>query len=111
MPNNTENLKSDVPEVLPMAQISCRLRELMEEKGRKEARRITYREIRRVTGIALNTLSGLNQVPLPKMLGTSVLERLCAYFVCDPGDLLVVTFETSAQAEGESDERKKKRRR
>lgn len=87
-------------EALPVAQLQCRLRELMAEKSRRENRRITYRIIREATGIALNTLSGLNQLPMPKMIGTHVIERLCAYFACDVGDLLVVAFSPAEENQG-----------
>lgn len=88
-------------EELPVATLQCRLRELMAEKSRREGRPITYRVIRQSTKIALNTLSGLNQTPLPRLIGTTVIERLCAFFACEVGDLFVVVFST-AQEEGAS---------
>ena len=69
--------------------IQCRLRELMEKKARETSTRITYRVINKATGVSPNTLSSLAQPELPKMIGISVIDRLCEYFDCQVGDLLV----------------------
>jgi putative transcriptional regulator len=60
----------------------------MAAKGRLERRRITYDDILAATGIAKSTLSHLandhsDRVAIPTM------ERLCAYFDCQPGDLFI----------------------
>ena len=74
--------------------IQCRLRELMAEKSRNDGQKVTYEDIRRVTGISPNTLSNLAQPILPKMIGISVIDRLCKYFDCQLGDLLVYIKES-----------------
>ena len=69
--------------------LKCRLRILMEEKRQRTGQRVTYRGISRATGISPNTLSALAQPELPKLVGISVIDRLCDYFDCDVGDLFV----------------------
>ena len=68
--------------------IQCRLRELMAIKGRGERRRITYDDIYSQTGIAKTTLTKLSN-ERAAMVGMSVMERLCDYFDCQPGDIFV----------------------
>ena len=68
--------------------IQSRLRELMAVKGRRERRRITYDDIRAATGINKNTLTRLAN-DRADLVGVATIERLCAYFECQPGDLLV----------------------
>ncbi len=68
--------------------IQGRLRELMAAKGRKERRKITYNDILVQTGISKNTLTRLAN-DRADMVGMSVIDRLCAYFDCQPGDLFI----------------------
>ena len=70
--------------------IQCRLRELMGAKGRQERRRITYDDILAQTGVNKNTLTRLAN-DRAGMVGISVIDRLCAYFGCQPGDLFIYT--------------------
>jgi putative transcriptional regulator len=69
--------------------IQFRLRELMAEKSRVSGQKVTYEDIRLATGISPNTLSRLAQPIPPKLIGVSVIDRLCKYFGCQVGDLLV----------------------
>ena len=73
--------------------IQCRLRELMAAKRRAERRKITYDTIWTQTGVSRNTLTKLAN-DLSAMVGLSVIDRLCAYFQCQPGDLFVYVEET-----------------
>ena len=68
--------------------IQCRLRELMAAKSRQEQRRITYDNILTRTGIAKSTLTKLAN-DQANMVGISVVDRLCTYFRCQPGDLFI----------------------
>ena len=68
--------------------IQYRLRELMGAKGRRERRRITYGDIQAQSGINKNTLTRLAN-DRESMVGISVIDRLCAYFDCQPGDLFI----------------------
>jgi putative transcriptional regulator len=68
--------------------IQCRLRELMAAKGRRERRRIRYEDIRAETGINKNTLTRLAN-DRADLIATLTIDRLCTYFECQPGDLLI----------------------
>lgn len=68
--------------------IQCRLRELMGAKSRRERGRITYGDIQAEMGINKNTLTRLAN-DRASMVGMSVIDRLCAYFDCQPGDLFI----------------------
>ena len=68
--------------------VQFRLKELMAERERLTGDRVTYRLIRDAQGISTNTLHKIatNQ---QKMVGLSVIDRLCEFFDVQPGDLLV----------------------
>ena len=68
--------------------IQCRLRELMAEKGRQIRRKITYDVIWSETGLSRSTLARLAN-DREERIAISTLDRLCAFFDCQPGDLLV----------------------
>ena len=68
--------------------MQCRLRELMGARGRLLRRRITYEDIQAATGVNKNTLTRLAN-DRAGMVGMSVIDRLCSYFDCQPGDLFV----------------------
>ncbi len=68
--------------------IQCRLRELMAIKSREEGRRVTYEKITEATGIFNSTLTRLANNRFERTDRT-VLDRLCEFFGCQPGDLLV----------------------
>ncbi len=72
-----------------MGEIGIRLKELMAQKSRLEGRRVTYADIYKSTGIFSSTLSRL-AAGRAKRVDLAVLERLCEYFDCEPGDLLVL---------------------
>ena len=72
--------------------IECRLRELMASHGRREHRRITYDDIFLGTKISKSTLTRLSNDRADGVT-MSVLDRLCNYFDCQPGDLFVSTRE------------------
>ena len=76
--------------------IQSRLRELIGAKSRRERRRITYGEIQVQTGVNKNTLSKLAN-DRGAMVGMSVIDRLCEYFDCQPGDLLIYVPEDNAR--------------
>jgi putative transcriptional regulator len=57
------------------------------EKEFKENRKLTYRTISQETGISTTTLTKyINQ---GGGIDPGTLEKLCEYFQCQPGDLLV----------------------
>ena len=73
--------------------IQCRLRELIGAKSRREHRRITYADILMQTRVNTATLTKLAN-DRAAMVGISVIDRLCAYFDCQPGDLFIYVVET-----------------
>ena len=72
--------------------IQCRLRELMAAKSRRERRRITYSDILASTGVSTTTLTRLAN-DRSDMVALSTIDRLCAYFQAQPGDLFIYAEE------------------
>jgi len=68
------------------------MRELIAIKGRRERRRITYEDIQAESGVNKNSIAKLTN-DRSAMVGISVIDRLCAYFECQPGDLFVFVQE------------------
>ena len=68
--------------------IQSRLRELMAAQGRQMRRKVTYDLINRETGVSKNTLTRLAN-DRADLLAISTIDRLCAFFDCQPGDLLI----------------------
>ena len=60
----------------------------MAVKSGQERRRITYDDIFAGTGIAKSSLSRLANDRSDR-IGMATMDRLCAYFDCQPGDLFV----------------------
>ncbi len=61
----------------------------MAEKSRREGSRVTYDEVCKATGIVPSTLSKIANGRTTRV-DLAVLEGLCDYFECTPGDLLVL---------------------
>lgn len=66
--------------------IRFRLKELVAEKSFQEDRRVTLEEISQETGIHRTTLSKISNQKGYNTT-TEVLDKLCAYFAADVGDL------------------------
>lgn len=68
--------------------IQNRFKELLAQKERREGRRISYQEIKEVTGVDTSTLSrwATNQVAGADF---NTLDKLCEYLECGVGELLV----------------------
>lgn len=62
---------------------------LLAEKEVREGRKLTYDVINQETGIHKNALTGYANDTI-KRFDRDVIERLCDYFACDIGDLLVL---------------------
>lgn len=67
--------------------IRFKLAEMIEKKQFAEGRRISVSEIAGVTGLNRMTLSKILNVK-GYGTGTDTIDRLCAYFQCDVGDLM-----------------------
>ena len=68
--------------------IRFRLKELMAEREFKENRVITLAEVAEATGIHRVTLSKIAN-NRGYHTGTDILDRLCGYFGCQVGELVV----------------------
>jgi putative transcriptional regulator len=67
--------------------IRFRLTELIADKAFKERRVISLTEIAEATGIHRATLSKMANQPGAN-IGTDIIDKLCRYFDCQPGELL-----------------------
>lgn len=70
-----------------------KLTRLLEEKQRREDRRITLSEVSKETGINRTTISRLADPRGGYTTSTDILEKLCRYFGCKIGDLVEFTGE------------------
>lgn len=67
--------------------IRFRLAELIADKAFKERRVVALSEVAQATAIHRATLSKMANQPGAN-IGTEIIDKLCAYFGCQPGDLL-----------------------
>ena len=74
--------------------IRFRLTELIADKAFKERRVLPLTEVAEATGIHRATLSKVANQP-GSNIGTEVIDKLCRYFGCQPGDLLVYVDDSS----------------
>lgn len=54
----------------------------------KEARKIPYREVSAKTGVAASTISALMNDKVT-LFNADTLDRLCQFYECEPGDIVV----------------------
>ena len=73
--------------------IQCRLRELIAVKARQERRKVSYQDVRTQSGVGRNTLTRLAN-DRADMVAISTVDRLCAYFDCQPGELFIYVRES-----------------
>lgn len=76
----------------PFILIRFRLAELVSDKAFKERRVISLVEIAEVTGIHRATLSKMANQP-GSNIGSDIIDKLCKYFDCQPGDLMTFVDE------------------
>ena len=67
--------------------IRFRLTELIADKAFKERRVVPLTEVADATGIHRATLSKMANQPGAN-IGTEIIDKLCRYFRCQPGELL-----------------------
>ncbi len=72
--------------------IRFRLTELVADKAFKERRVVPLSEIAEATGIHRATLSKMANQPGAN-IGTDIIDKLCRYFGCQPGELLMFVDE------------------
>lgn len=76
--------------------IRFRLAELCSDKAFKERRVISLVEVAEVTGIHRATLSKIANQP-GSNIRTEIIDKLCKYFDCQPGDLMTYVNEDAAK--------------
>lgn len=75
--------------------IRFRLAELIADKSFKERRVVTVSEIAQATGIHRATLSKVANQPGAN-IGTEIIDKLCRYFGCQPGELMTYVDDQAA---------------
>lgn len=68
--------------------IHFRLKSLIEEKEFVTGQRITYRDIADASGVSTNTLTQMANQRM-QQIGIVTIDKLCRYFTCTPGELMV----------------------
>lgn len=76
--------------------IRFRLPELIADRAFKERRAITMTEVAEGSGVHRATLSKMSHQPGTNV-GTDIIDKLCRYFGCQPGDVLVYVDEELGQ--------------
>ena len=59
----------------------------------RQRRRITYEDIQAESRVNKNSIAKLTN-DRSAMMGMSTLDRMCTYFECQPGDILIYVPET-----------------
>lgn len=59
----------------------------LDDKSFSEGRKIPLKEVSDVTGIGRATLTRIANKP-DYITSTEIIDKLCDYFACEPGDLL-----------------------
>lgn len=77
--------------------IRFRLTELIADKAFKERRVVSLTEVADTTGIHRATLSKMANQPGAN-IGTDIIDKLCKYFACQPGELLTYVEEDAGLA-------------
>ena len=78
--------------------IRFRLAELIADKAFKERRVVPLIEVAEATGIHRATLSKMANQPGAN-IGTDIIDKLCKYFGCQPGELLTYVDEDRGVAD------------
>ena len=77
--------------------IRFRLTELIADKAFKERRVVSLTEVADATGIHRATLSKMAS-QRGANIGTDIIDKLCRYFACQPGELLTYVDEDAGLA-------------
>lgn len=67
--------------------IRIRFKQLLDDKGFKERRRISVSEVVKESGVSQTTLSRIANTP-GYNARLDAIDALCKYFECTPGELL-----------------------
>jgi putative transcriptional regulator len=67
--------------------IKVNLKQKMLDKSASEGRHLTIDEIAKVSGVSRITLLRIKSDPF-RLTKTDIIDKLCTYFECTPGELL-----------------------
>ena len=73
--------------------IQCRVREIMAKKSRENGKKVRYVDIESATRLSRTTLVKLAN-DKANLISKIALNKLCWYFDCQPGDLIVYVPDT-----------------
>ncbi len=68
--------------------IQFRLKELIAERQRAKREKVSYRQLSEATKLSTNTITRIANNDA-QMIGLKTIDRLCEFFDCTPGDLIV----------------------
>lgn len=71
---------------------------MLDDKAFREKRNITLMEVSRETGISRATLNRIANVP-GNVTNTDIINALCKYFGCQPGELLMYVEDEEQQSD------------
>ena len=77
--------------------IRFRLTELIADKAFRERRVVALTDVAQATGIDRATLSKMANQPGAN-IGTEIVDKLCRYFGCQPGELMTYIDEGGTDA-------------
>ena len=63
--------------------------QMLDDKSFRDRRRITINDVCQETGLSRPTVSRIANIP-GYVTSTDTIEKLCRYFECTPGELLVL---------------------
>ncbi len=68
--------------------IQFRLKELLAERQRIKNDKVSYRQLSAATKLSTNTIMRIANNDA-QMIGLRTIDRLCEFFDCKPGDLII----------------------
>jgi putative transcriptional regulator len=72
-----------------MKKVRSQLRKLVAARAQERGRNVSLRSVHRDAGVPLTTVMGLANNTIERVTLTDI-QKLCAYFGCDVGDLLKI---------------------
>lgn len=68
--------------------IQFRLKELLAKHQRVTSEKISYRKLAEATKLSTNTITRVANNDV-EMIGLKTIDKLCEFFECGPGDLII----------------------
>jgi putative transcriptional regulator len=87
--------------------VRSNLAQLIEQKSKRDGKRLTLHRLQKETGVALNTIKRWMH-EAPGSYDNNVMAAFCEYFGCEVGDLLkAVDIEQTSTGVGQSEDSEK----